>query len=137
MEVAITKISQNGQVVIPAEINFTCVNTLPIVLGNREKLYQVFKNLFENAVVHGKPKNVQVGIDISESEIRIHFRNDGEQIPLEVRHLIFQKDFTTKLSGKGIGLTIIQKIIHAHGWKIGLEPGSETIFCITIPINSI
>jgi hypothetical protein len=31
----------------------------------------------------------------------------------------------------------MQKIIHAHGWKIGLEPDSETLFRITIPINSI
>jgi len=132
-----TLVKEVANVVIPAEINFICIDKLPIVSGDHEKLYQVFKNLFENAVVHGKPKNIQVGINISESEIRIHFRNDGEQIPLEVRHLIFQKGFTTKQSGKGIGLTIIQKIIHAHGWKIGLEPDSETIFRITIPINSI
>jgi signal transduction histidine kinase len=77
-------------------------------------------------------------MNISDSEIRIHIRNDGEQIPLEIRQLIFQKDFTAKHSSKkGIGLPIIQKIIHAHGWKIGLEPDSETLFRITILINSI
>jgi signal transduction histidine kinase len=129
-------VKEVANVVIPAEINFTCLDKLPIVLGDHQKLYQVFKNLFENAVVHGKPKNIQVGMNISESEIRIHIRNDGEQIPLEIRKLIFQKDFTTKQSGKkGLGLTIIQKIIYAHGWKISLEPDSETTFRITIPIN--
>jgi light-regulated signal transduction histidine kinase (bacteriophytochrome) len=49
-------VKEVASVVIPAEINFTCVDKLPIVLGDHEKLYQVYKNLFEKAVVHGKPK---------------------------------------------------------------------------------
>ncbi|MHA2501049.1 MAG: ATP-binding protein [Candidatus Hodarchaeales archaeon] len=51
---------------------------------------------------------------------------------------MFQRGFTTKAEGRsGLGLAIVQKIINAHNWKIGLMETEKTTFCITIPATSL
>lgn len=127
-------VDEVANVVIPNTIKFSSDN-LPTLSGDREKLYQVFKNLFENAVIHGNPETIEVKKISSEKEINILVMNDGDQIPLEDRKRLFQKGFSTKKERSGIGLTIIHRIIEAHDWKISLDPLPETTFRIRIPIQ--
>ncbi|MFX0114277.1 MAG: PAS domain S-box protein [Candidatus Hodarchaeota archaeon] len=127
------EVSEN---IIPKSIKFTH-DPLPTVLGDYEKLKQVFQNLFENAVVHGKPTAIQVlRYDLTET-INLLVTNDGIPILSEHRQKIFRQGFTTKKDGKGLGLAIVQKIVEAHGWQISLDQNPRTTFQIMIPEKSI
>ena len=69
--------------------------------------------------------------------LRIHIRDDGPGIPIEVQDRIFVPFFTTKKTGTGIGLSIAQKIVHAHGGVLDMnsEIGKGTEFIIKIPVR--
>jgi signal transduction histidine kinase len=72
-----------------------------------------------------------------EEFIRISIRDNGPGIPPEIQDKIFVPFFTTKKSGTGIGLSMAQKIVHAHGGVMDLksEPGKGTDFVIKIPMR--
>ena len=72
-----------------------------------------------------------------EEFLRIHIRDNGPGIPLDVQDRIFVPFFTTKKSGTGIGLPIAQKIVHAHGGVLDMESevGKGTEFIIKIPMR--
>ena len=72
-----------------------------------------------------------------EEFIRIHIRDNGPGIPPEVQDKIFVPFFTTKKTGTGIGLSLAQKIVHAHGGVLDMdsEVGKGTEFIIKIPMR--
>jgi two-component system sensor histidine kinase AtoS len=72
-----------------------------------------------------------------EQFLRIHIRDDGPGIPLEIQDRIFVPFFTTKKTGTGIGLSLAQKIVHAHGGVLDMnsEIGKGTEFIIKIPMR--
>jgi signal transduction histidine kinase len=72
-----------------------------------------------------------------EQFLRIHIRDNGPGIPLELQERIFVPFFTTKKTGTGIGLPIAQKIVHAHGGVLDMESevGIGTEFIIKIPMR--
>jgi len=72
-----------------------------------------------------------------EDFIRINIRDNGPGIPREIQDRIFVPFYTTKKLGTGIGLSIAQKIIHAHGGILDLksEEGMGTEFIIKIPVR--
>ncbi|MBW6504149.1 hypothetical protein K0B90_07735 [bacterium] len=72
-----------------------------------------------------------------EEFIRIHIRDDGPGISQELQDRIFVPFFTTKKTGTGIGLSLAQKIVHAHGGVLDMnsEVGKGTEFIIKIPVR--
>jgi len=72
-----------------------------------------------------------------EEFVRIHIRDNGPGIPPEVQDRIFVPFFTTKKTGTGIGLSLAQKIVHAHGGVLDMdsEVGKGTEFIIKIPMR--
>jgi PAS domain S-box-containing protein len=108
---------------------------LPIVQGDSTKIAQVFRNLFDNAILHGKAKRIHVfALSPSNGHI-ISISNDGGIIPNKIRSKIFERGFSSEESHAGYGLTIVQKIVEAHGWTISLKDASETVFEIIIPFE--
>ena len=72
-----------------------------------------------------------------EEFIRIHIRDNGPGISPEIQDRIFVPFFTTKKTGSGIGLSLAQKIVHAHGGVLDMnsEVGKGTEFIIKIPVR--
>jgi signal transduction histidine kinase len=97
------------------------------------KITQVFRNLLDNAVKHGKPSKIEVRLEERAGNYCIIVRNDGKKIPEAIRPKIFLKGFTTSKSGQGFGLTIVKRIVDAHDWTIQLSSVGETSFEILIP----
>ncbi|MFW9848379.1 MAG: PAS domain S-box protein, partial [Candidatus Thorarchaeota archaeon] len=117
--------------VIPDSITFYCED-LPIVSGNSKRIEQIFANLFENAIEHGKPSSINVSVE-NESGCRfLVISNDGIPIPQDIRSKIFSRGFSTKREGRGFGLSIVRKLVKAHGWEIELDDGPETQFRLKI-----
>ncbi|MGD8439432.1 MAG: ATP-binding protein [Holophagae bacterium] len=62
--------------------------------------------------------------------------DDGEGIPEDVTHKVFQEFFSSKgVEGTGIGLLVVQKVAEEHGGTVTFrsKPGEGTVFTVTIP----
>ena len=55
--------------------------------------------------------------------LRVIAIDSGPGIPEDVRALLFTPFFSTKRNGRGLGLTLVQEILNAHGFEFSLETG--------------
>ena len=113
---------------------------LPIV-GDPERLRQVFCNLLDNAAKHGGAgKRIDVSIcqEILEGVIRI--RDYGPGIPEEELPFIKNKFYkgSSKARGSGIGLAVCEEIVTRHEGKldIGNAEGGGCVVTIRLPIET-
>jgi signal transduction histidine kinase len=110
-----------------------------VVLADRERLLQVFANLLSNAVSFSPTGGaVEISIDLPVGEARVTIRDQGPGIDVETQRRIFDRYWQARRSGRagaGLGLSIAQGIVHAHGGLIGVEsrPGHGSSFHFTIP----
>jgi len=67
---------------------------------------------------------------------RISIKDSGKGIGMEESQQIFTPYFTTKKSGTGLGLPIIERIVTDHGGTIWFDsaPGVGTTFYIDLPV---
>ena len=81
----------------------------------------------------GNPMNLPRG-----SYVRLSFADQGIGIPEDSLKRIFDPYFTTKSSGKGLGLASAHSIVKRHGGHVGVssETGRGTIFTIHLPSTS-
>lgn len=120
--------------VIPKTVSLT-LEKLPTVLCDQGKLAQVFTNLLENAIIHGKPQKISIKTKGTENHLKILIINDGVPIPSEIQKRIFDYGFSTQKESVGLGLSIVRKLIEAHGWDITVQSDEEgTSFQISIPL---
>jgi signal transduction histidine kinase len=63
--------------------------------------------------------------------------DDGDGVPSESRSQIFQPFFTTRATGTGLGLRVVQRIAEAHGGRIvhSETPGGGATFELVLPIH--
>jgi len=123
------------------DINFTEKDILLKIEKNR--LSQILTNLIINAI---DAMNGQGSIDIRTdivkkleiSYCRISVKDSGNGIKEQERHRVFTPYFTTKESGTGLGLPIVERIINDHGGAIWFDSaeGAGTTFYIDLPTNS-
>ncbi|MDR0708530.1 MAG: HAMP domain-containing protein [Spirochaetaceae bacterium] len=68
---------------------------------------------------------------------RLFIRDNGRGIPAENREKVFTPYFTTKESGTGLGLPIVERIVNDHGGAIWLNSaeGAGTTFFIDFPLD--
>jgi two-component system NtrC family sensor kinase len=115
---------------------------LPRIMGDMQKLQQVFLNLFVNAI-HAMPEGGLIYIDAKEEPdgyIRINVSDTGPGIKPENLERIFDPFYTTKEVGKGtgLGLSIVYGIIKKHGGYIEVKSKMNigTTFSICLPVIS-
>jgi PAS domain S-box-containing protein len=114
---------------------------LPVVSGDRQRLLQVMTNLLENAVKFmGDQKDpvVEVGVHQVKNGPVFFVRDNGMGIRKEDQLKIFGlfERLNPDISGTGIGLATVKRIIEAHGGKIWVESeglGKGSKFCFTLP----
>ncbi|WP_256301939.1 PAS domain S-box protein [Haloarchaeobius salinus] len=91
--------------------------------GDPERLRHVFENLFRNAIEHGGPDvTVRVG---RHAEQGIYVEDDGPGIPVDERDDVFAPGHSSASGGTGFGLTIVKRILEAHGWGVTVSDGIE------------
>ncbi len=126
--------------------------SLPPVLGERDLLIQVFLNLVKNAAeaVSGR-ENGEIKISSSfrpgvrlavpkqreRVSLPLEFKvtDNGNGIPPDIQHYIFDPFVTSKSGGTGLGLALVAKIIGDHGGIVEYEttPGN-TSFRVLLPM---
>ncbi|MFC7186640.1 sensor histidine kinase [Halorubrum yunnanense] len=118
-EVDLAALARESWSFVSGEAAGLAVDTDRVVMGDWSRLQQVFENLFRNSVEHGGDDvTVRVG-DLADGS-GIYVEDDGAGIPEEERDEVFVDGYTTDVSGTGLGLTIIQQVVSAHGWEIAL-----------------
>jgi len=125
--------------------------SLPLVLGHREQLIQVFLNLaqnaydaiepeygiisFETGYRHGPSLSVSGGRQRLELPISVTIKDTGKGIPEDLRQSMFEPFITTKPKGTGLGLSLVAKIVDDHGGIIELKNGAKnTEMCVYLPV---
>jgi two-component system, LuxR family, sensor kinase FixL len=114
---------------------------LPRTVGERIQLQQVVVNLLVNAAQALEavaPETREIHIATRREEpgaVAFSIRDTGPGIPPEDRERIFGGFFSTKAGGMGIGLTICQSIVAAHGGTITAvdPPGGGAAFHVVLP----
>jgi PAS domain S-box-containing protein len=110
---------------------------LPLIPANPDQLKQAFYNLIKNAVQalsHGGI--LRVATSRSDTQLEISFEDNGTGIPIEDMAHITEPYFTRKKTGTGLGLFIVQRILHEHGGHLELlsQPGRGTTARIVLPL---
>ena len=110
---------------------------LPLIPANVDQLKQAFYNLIKNAVqalTHGGI--LRVTTSRSDTHLQISFEDNGTGISVEDMAHITEPYFTRKKNGTGLGLFIVQRILHEHGGHLELlsEPGRGTTARILLPL---
>jgi len=109
------------------------------VCGDRDRVEQVFANLFTNAVhaMGGQGRVVVTTTARPDGEVEAVVRDSGSGIAPEHLDRIFDPFFTTKApgAGTGLGLSIAYAVIRDHGGAIDVSstPGVGTEFRVTLP----
>ncbi|MFW9920651.1 MAG: PAS domain S-box protein, partial [Candidatus Thorarchaeota archaeon] len=121
-----------SSILIPPDILLS-MDSLPIVLGNERHIEQIFQNLIENAIEHGNPTEISIRLNEDHDKFSILISNNGTIISEENRQQLFKRGFSTKGAKKGMGLSIVKKLVIAHGWSIQLDDTEHTTFKLTLP----
>jgi len=90
-----------------------------VVEADRERLRRVLENLFSNAVEHGGA-DVTVRIGDHDPGNGFYIADDGPGVPPADREAVFEPGHSMAESGTGFGLAIVEEIVEAHGWGIGV-----------------
>jgi signal transduction histidine kinase len=116
-------------------IDFQTMAEKAEIVADRERLTQVFDNLFNNAL-EAMPNggNLEISLEEEAGNYRIKFADDGKGFTETEREQLFEPFFTTKDHGTGLGLTISREIVEAHGGSLFLEnTGSGAVFVVELP----
>lgn len=121
----------------------TCFDPdLPSIVGDANRLEQVFLNLMTNAcqaMKKGGELKLSTKYDLKEQAVCIEVKDTGVGIPPGDLSKVFDPFFTTKRPGEGtgLGLSISYRIIRDHGGKINVVSifGKGTTFNVCLPIS--
>ena len=124
--------------------------------GSGAQILRVVLNLVSNAreamgdvgILKLKAENLYVDAPVSGYEaihvgeyVRLQVTDSGSGMSAEIRDKIFEPFFTTKSAdrrrGSGLGLSVVQAIVHDHNGYLDLEsqPGKGTTFSVYLPIS--
>jgi len=112
------------------------------VLGDADRLIQVFVNLLSNAVKYSEEGGaVELNIEVDGEECEVQIVDHGDGIPQGFEEKIFERYEQAPSSGgkrrkgTGLGLPICKAIVEQHGGTIGVRetPGGGSTFWFRIP----
>jgi two-component system sensor histidine kinase HydH len=107
----------------------------PFVL-DPDRITQALLNLYINAI-QAMPDGGQLTISARETVagLELAVSDRGRGIPGDEADKIFDPYFTTKKTGTGLGLAVVQKVVEAHGGtiRVNSKPDRGTCFTITLP----
>jgi two-component system sensor histidine kinase ResE len=115
----------------------------PTMIGDGDRLAQVFTNLIDNAIKHTDSGGViRVRNETDSAWITVHVEDNGSGIPPEELSRIFERFYQLDKAraasgprGAGLGLAISKEIVEAHGGSLTAKsvPGRGSRFTVRLP----
>lgn len=101
-----------------------------IVRGNDDSLRMVLRNLIDNAIRYAQAKghiSIELGLDESGRAL-LSIADDGPGIPPDRLERAFERftRFSHGEQGSGLGLSIVERVVHMHGGTITLRLAEPT-----------
>jgi signal transduction histidine kinase len=85
------------------------------VRADRQRLQQLFENLFRNAVEHGGDG---VTVSVGQTADGFFVADDGPGIPPDISDSLFTSGVSAAADGTGVGLAIVRAVADGHGWDV-------------------
>jgi PAS domain S-box-containing protein len=102
------------------DIELVIDDTVTTFAADAPQLQQLFANLFQNAIEHGKDVST---IRIGQLSDGFFVEDDGVGISPSEREAVFRTGYSTTLDGTGYGLRIVEFVATAHNWEVHLTSG--------------
>lgn len=127
----------------PAEVRVEVLGALPTLQASRLLLHQVFANLLENAIKHGRAAPLTITVSAERSGPFCMFRvsDNGQGIAPRFHERIFGIFQTLaardSVESSGLGLALVKKIVEHEGGRIWVESdeGRGATFSFTWPLH--
>ncbi len=110
------------------------------VTADRVRVQQMIANLLDNAIKFTDcGGRVEVGLQMDGNDVKLSVRDNGcgmSNSELEqIFNRFFRGDSSRTLPGNGLGMSLVQAIVHAHNGSIEIvsTPGEGTFVMVTLP----
>jgi signal transduction histidine kinase len=116
---------------------------LPAVLGDEAALRRVFQNLVDNAIKYGAAGgSIRVSARREGNDVAVTVADRGIGIDAADQSRIFEPFYrapdvvAAQMQGAGLGLSLVQRIVAAHGGRVGVKsaPREGSAFTVTLPM---
>ena len=108
----------------------------PVIAGDTNQLKQVFFNIIKNAREAMKEEGtLRIQTRSDDDFFYVIISDSGEGIDKEDLASVFQPYYSTKSSGSGLGLMIVNRILREHGGQVGIDSksGGGTVITLKFP----
>jgi GAF domain-containing protein len=137
---ATESLAQNKKLALTTEV----AKSLPVGLGDEQRLTQVLLNLVGNAIKFTDVGEVRVTAKAVNGHFNFSVADTGPGIPEQERTRIFEQfhqvdsSLTKAAGGTGLGLSIAKQIVEMHGGRIWVEStvGKGSTFQMEIPTRA-
>ncbi|HEY2148940.1 MAG TPA: ATP-binding protein [Pirellulales bacterium] len=120
------------------------LDELPLINVDRIQVAQVLMNLLQNALDalrDSEPElrsiEISTRTNVADNTVEVAVHDSGPGVPPDIGERVFDRFYTTKTDGIGLGLAIARSIAEAHEGKLWMEPaatgGTTFRFCLPIP----
>jgi signal transduction histidine kinase len=121
-------------------ISVTIQADLPVIRGDKDRIYQVFDNLFVNAIKYGcgaaEPR-IEIGARWDGAEVHAFVKDNGKGIAPDFHEKIFElfQRLDQEGDGVGVGLAIVKKVVQVHGGRVWVDSraGEGATFWLVFP----
>jgi two-component system sensor histidine kinase FlrB len=120
------------------KVQTSCDAPMQQIQGNPRILSSALLNLATNAIqAIGQTGTLHLHAHEGVcNTVEICVTDDGPGIPADVQHKLFKPFFTTRSDGTGLGLSVTQAVVRAHGGNVRVESieGEGSRFTVQLPI---
>ena len=112
-----------------------CFDEKPVLVSCDEvQLRRAFINIITNALRYAK-EEIRIECKADRGKAILRIRDDGEGIAPELLPHIFDRFFSTRKGGTGIGLSLAKEIVSLHKGTISASNDGGAVFEISLPLR--